>query len=101
MVFIEGALSSYLFDAEIYLDGIIKRQTVVSETFLNGPIPASFSFLSFQKLTMDMLIKKVCRWLDLSNGPLVLEASTLPTEPQPIFQKLCTVSVKSNPVANL
>ena len=63
MVFIEGALSSYLFDAEIYLDGIIKRQTVVSETFLNGPIPASFSFLSFQKLTMDMLKKFADDWI--------------------------------------
>ena len=27
---------------------------------------------------------KICRWLDSNRGPLILEASALPTEPQPL-----------------
>ena len=30
-----------------------------------------------------MFIVKFCKWLDLNRGPLVLEATTLPTELQP------------------
>ena len=31
---------------------------------------------------------KVCRWLDSNCGPLELEATTLPTEPQPLPYKM-------------
>ena len=31
-----------------------------------------------------MVIIKFCRWLELNHGPLVSEATTLPTEPQPM-----------------
>ena len=57
--------------------------------FKNGPFPASFSlFLSFQ-YTVDskqMFNIKInfCRWLDSNCGPLLLEVTALPTEPQPL-----------------
>ena len=52
----------------------------------NGPFPAAFSFLLSFQYTVD--IKQMfnvfvifCQWLDLHCGPLVLEATALPTEP--------------------
>ena len=49
-----------------------------------GQCPATFSlFSSFQQLTVNMFIIKSCQWLDSNRGPLVSEATALPTEPQP------------------
>ena len=31
-----------------------------------------------------MVIMKSCQWLDSNHGPLVLEVTYLPTEPQPV-----------------
>ena len=41
-------------------------------------------FSSFQQFTENILFIKFCRWLDSICGPLVLEATDLPTEPQPL-----------------
>ena len=41
-------------------------------------------FSSFQQLTVNMFIIKSCRWLNSNCGPLVSEATALPTEPQPL-----------------
>ena len=46
----------------------------------NEPFPASFSFIFFFSWI------KFRRWLYLNRGPLVSEATTLPTEPQPLPQ---------------
>ena len=64
--------------------------------FKNGLFPASFSFLfsSFQYNTIHLTVNnncstKICRCLDSNRGPLVSEATALPTEPQPLpkFEK--------------
>ena len=61
-----------------------------SWTFLNGPFPVSFSlFLSF--LLNNWWIK-FCRWRGSNHRSLVLEATALPIEPQPLgncFWTLC------------
>ena len=50
--------------------------------FKNGPFRPLFCwFLSFLKLTFSI---NFCLWLDSNHGSLVLEATTLPTEPQPL-----------------
>ena len=41
-------------------------------------------FFIFVCSKVNMLIIKFCWWLDSNLGPLVLEASALPTEPQPL-----------------
>ena len=49
----------------------------------NGSVPASFSFIFvffYKQLTVNK-INKSCRWLDSNTGPLVLEATALPTAP--------------------
>ena len=56
-------------------------------SFKNGlfrPLFGLFSsFLQFsQQLTVNMFVVKFCSWLDSNRGPLVLEATTLPTKPQ-------------------
>ena len=51
----------------------------------NGPFPASFSlFLSLQYSCGIQMFNKFCRWLDSNRGPMVLEATALQTEPQPL-----------------
>ena len=57
----------------------------ISLSFLNWPFTASISlFSSFPQLTVNMLIIKFCWWLDYNHGPLVSEATILPTEAQPL-----------------
>ena len=52
----------------------------------SGPFPASFSlFSSFQCSWQLIFDIKFCQSLDSSHGPLELEATALPTEPQPLF----------------
>ena len=49
----------------------------------NGPFPASLFLISpLQQLTANLFIVKFWWWMDLKNGPLVSEATTLPTERQ-------------------
>ena len=51
--------------------------------FKNGPFAASFLFSSFlQTVNSKWMFNKSCRWLDSNQGPLVLEATALPTAPQ-------------------
>ena len=45
--------------------------------------PASFSLVSFlTQLAVNAQYINFCRLLDLNHGPLALEATALPTEPQ-------------------
>ena len=61
----------------------------------NWPFPASFFFISSFQYTVDSKqmfnINKFCQWLDSNRGPLVSEATALPTEPQPLpnLYELC------------
>ena len=32
----------------------------------------------------QLIVNKICRWLDLNHGSLVSEATALPTVPQPL-----------------
>ena len=43
-----------------------------------------FLFPSFQQLTVNIFNIKFCRWLNTNRGSLVLEATALPSEPQPL-----------------
>ena len=58
---------------------------ITPNVFLMDPIPACFSvFSSFQYiLLIQLIVNKICRWLDSKSESMVLEATTLPTEPQP------------------
>ena len=54
-----------------------------------------FSFFSaFQQFRVNMFITKCCRWLELNCGPLILKATALPTEPQPLPKSIFTHLVK-------
>ena len=53
--------------------------------FKNGPFPASFFFIFrlFNTVNSKQMFEiQVCRWLDSNRGPLVSEATALPTESQ-------------------
>ena len=54
--------------------------------FKNGLFPPSFFFIfvSSTQFTVNKCSIKVCRWLDSNWGSLESEATTLPTEPQPL-----------------
>ena len=41
-------------------------------------------FRLFNTVDSKQMFNKFCQWLDSNCGPLVLEATTLPTEPQPL-----------------
>ena len=63
--------------------------------FKNGPFPASFSlFLSFQYSLQLTMFNIIFKWLDLNCGTLVSEATTLPTEPQPLPKSLCKIMTR-------
>ena len=49
--------------------------------------PFRYLLLSCQQLGENMFIVKIHWWLDLHHGPLVSEATFLPTMPQPIPKK--------------
>ena len=51
----------------------VDRKSILSTRNLVNPVPMK-----------EMFYIKVCRWLDLNHRPMVLEAPTLPTEPQPL-----------------
>ena len=70
--------------------------------FIKGAVPglSFFFFVFFKQLTISMFISKVGRWLDTKRGPLVMEETALPTEPQPLPADLLlyiclTLSTKS------
>ena len=46
--------------------------------------PLFYFRLSITVDSKQMFHIEFCRWLDVNRGPLVLEATTLPTEPQPL-----------------
>ena len=63
-----------------------------------------FSNLPFQHSTVHMLIIKFCRWLDSNCGPLVSEATALPTERQPLTKidfQICVPCLLQNQRINL
>lgn len=51
--------------------------------FKNGPLPASFSILSFQQLTVKHVFRKFGQLLESNHGPVISEAAALSTDPQP------------------
>ena len=55
-----------------------------------------FIFVFSTQLTIKIVQLKLCQWLDSNRGPLVLEATALPTEPQSvmsIFYKQFTITI--------
>ena len=48
--------------------------------------PLFHYFRLFNTVDSKQLFNKFCRWLDSNRRPLVLEATALPTEPQPLPQ---------------
>ena len=55
----------------------------------SGPFPASlFIFVFSIQLIINKLTNKCsikfCQWLESNHGPLILQATALPTEPQPL-----------------
>ena len=54
--------------------------------FFKWPFPASFALFSSFHYSWQYtnVLYKLCQWLDSNHGPLVLEATDLPTEPQPL-----------------
>ena len=58
--------------------------------FKSGPFPASFLFIFVfsVQLIINKCSIKFCRWLEANRGPLVLKATALPTEPQPLPNKI-------------
>ena len=61
-------------------EGVISAQESSCCVFIKVALPASFFlFSSFWQLSVNMLIR-----LDSNRGPLVSEATPLPTEPQPL-----------------
>ena len=61
-------------------------------------IPASFpSILSLQK---ELIVNKICRWVDSNHWSLVLETTAIPTEPQPLPHfSSCLIDIST--VANI
>ena len=55
-------------------------------------------FLYFRLFNTQLTVNKCsilinfCRWLDSNRGPLVSEATALPTEPQPLLLCLCLIN---------
>ena len=45
-----------------------------------GPFPASFVYV----ISIQLIVNTICLWLDSNCGSLVLEATALPMEPQPL-----------------
>ena len=69
--------------------------TISESYFLKEPFPASIFFIfvfSIQSI-VNKFQYKFCRWLDLNRGPLVSEATALPTEPQPLLKSVNFVIV--------
>ena len=67
--------------------------------FLNRPFLASFSYYCLFN-TVDIILMfniKVCMWLDSNCGPLLLEATALPTEPQPLLNYHIICKYQSQP----
>ena len=62
----------------------------------NGPIPPLFClFSSFQQLRVNLFFLNFCRGLDSHCGSLVLEATALPTESQPLPKLFCLLTFLS------
>ena len=62
---------------------LLHRQGMSSKTVLNEPFRVSFSsFSSFRLLKVIMSNIKYCWWLDSNCRSMVMEATTLTTEPQ-------------------
>ena len=59
------------------------KSTSLPIIFFKWTIPDLFLpyFSSFHQLTLSMVIRQCCQWLDLNRGPLALKATALRTEP--------------------
>ena len=63
---------------------LVGYPTVTYFSFKNWPFPASFFFIFVLAIqfTANNVQYKICWWLDAIRGPLVLEATVLPTQPR-------------------
>ena len=70
------------------------------QSFLNGPFPASFFFIIVfsTQLTVNNDQYKYWQWLVSNRGPLVSEATVLPTVSQPQFLALNLFKKMSSPM---
>ena len=63
--------------------GLSPADDVTNKIFFNGPFPASFFFIfDFSTVNSSFVHCKILWWLSSNWGPLVLEATGLPTESQ-------------------
>ena len=64
-------------------------RNVVMTFYKMGHSRPLFLYFRIFKITVDnkqTIYTKICRWLDLNYQSLVLEATAMPTEPQPLHQ---------------
>ena len=68
---------------------LIMRYFIFYQKLIATTIKSFFSFI-FRRINTQLTVYKwsmlinFCRWLDSNRGPLVLEVTALPTEPQPL-----------------
>ena len=60
-------------------------------TFLNGPFPAFFLYFCLFNTVDSKCQFKFCQWLNSNCGPLESEATALPTEAQPLPEKITLI----------
>ena len=71
-------------DATILVSHSTRNYNIVFKWVIPGLY--FFIFVFSTQLTVNKCLMKVCRWLDSNRGSLVLQVTTLPTEPQQLPQ---------------
>ena len=66
-----------------YNSGVTRRGGAVLAKF-SLQLSRQFLFIFVFSIQLTVSKYKICQWLDSNRGPLVLEATALPTEPQPL-----------------
>ena len=76
--------------------------TIIKGVFLNGPIQASFLFIFAFSIQLTVNVKyKFCQWLDSNRGLLEMEATALPTKPQPLKMSLVSLRNEHLPLSHI
>ena len=78
----QSGLKDWFFGTSRMVNDLIES----NRSFLkNGTFPGPFYLYFCLFSTVDRHVQyKFCRWMDLNRGPLVLDATAPPTEPQPM-----------------
>ena len=87
---LRSRMSPILSDVVLFLGNFlpsILRDNLFFKKIGHSRRPFSLFFFSIQ-LTVNVQFN-VCWWLDSNHGPLALEATALPTEPQPFWWVVC------------